>query len=1223
MQGERGKTVSCTAKTLTTASKFYTYLNSLLIIYPKRRLGIWRRVFDDGGNSRKCFVSILGDSVLEPECFGVAKRELSILGENGVSQRGRSSSLSNILDLKLFSDLKGNDMHSLSYWYIPNSVRHQYSQNYHVDRLADWQVHALSQILTSAVLESELSLGDVHEKVPQTSGPSGSSSYMIISPNASENLTICEVVALNYLLYSGGNVLAIFPSPQKCDSYYQRCKSLFGGSSLNLRIELFGQSSRPISNHWFPNIDLTICTPEKANTLINRLIFDNMLTECIQTVIIDDVNLIGSSTKGYLLESILAKITYINSVHASHPSGSLKSGPITCLYVSNTSIPNLQAYRDALQVGQVFESQQAQSEHSPDVYIKRNSSIYLWNQRSLSKSLRTAHHFEISETFKTGSNHSNVQQVAMSDLRYFSNLILESIIHDRKVLVFCPTIEWCRKSFQAVSMEISDFVLNQGRATLGPESRLKDRGSRVKIVEKLRAVSKSGCLEGDHQLLDGILNYGISIHNSKLTFKERKVIEEAYKENHLNVLFCTSLHMIDPEIKADRIIIRSIGLGKINHLIKNKTGNREWISKTALQQFFGRLNHSNSVLFTKTQNHIPNDVSIISHVDNRFREGIFIFTCDDAELSHLDHLLNDHDLERQDFRSQLIELNLFRLILELFLTGLVRDVSSLELVISRATFRGGNSRSEFRSIREILRGDYQRALEGGQGVGLGEDILLSLSFLMVNQLIFFGSGRDCSSGSGFSLPNTYISQPQDWFGHLKSPIVSSKYALIGSKTKDQLNKSISSIILRQNDFLAKLGSGRKYLLSSLSGILDCVDSGQVLGTGLAAALVQSHLHPCILLEIHSELFKSKMIGVNLSNCLQVFILGLLAYNGSHLKVSWSNYLQIFSDLTSEEVEIADLYGVNFKTISEIAKTMTSNPGVIPDLSQLSPISIQLSYFYSETINFKGLVEKYRLVSIYRLYHACLLRDLCNPMITFDIIMAKYSIDSSAIKVIIGLFSQSISTVSGLCKLIGWIELGDVILNIKSHLESSISIRNVKYLYKVVQEQQNHSKGPPSASLGTNHISGGQYAPENHHLDEQDISRITNYVNSLASISHHITPNIAISLYFSGLCCIEHIATASTEAILKSLQNASKLDDYFSQFTYKPAMPNLNLTAVSQEIIQQAKMALSQLDDHNDLDSISNSDIYIDQNDADLDPHSFDLELAQGLDEIITNPQVLA
>lgn len=1232
MQNERAKRTYFNAKTLITPSKFYTYLNNLLIISPRRRLGIWRRVFGEKGESKKCFVSVSGDSVLEPECFGVAKKELSILEEKGISLRGYNSSLNSIMDLKPFSDFKGYDMHSLSYWYIPNSVKHQYYVNYNLSRLSEWQVDTLSQILNFMVFEEDPPI-EKQNNIFTNNSYQALSPYLIISPNVCENLTICEIVALNSLLYSGGNVLVIFPNPQKCDSYYQRCKLLFGNNSLNLRIELFGQSSRPIGTSWFPNIDLTVCTLEKSNLLINRLISDNMLSECIKTIIIDDINFVQDSERGHLLENILTKITYVNLVNEfciKNNHVKRRSGPLTCLYISNEKIHNLKIYRDVLKVGGIFENYKYEIECEPEVYIKKGNNVFFWNKVK-SNQIMDNKKYDIIEIFENDKNNNSFQKAAISDLKYFSDLILESLISNKKALVFCPTIEWCRKSLQTIIIEISEIISDKENSTPSTNKQnLKnnkirlftnqinqDRPLRINIIEHLKKVSKSGSkMKNDLLILDGILNYGIAIHNSKFSFKERKVIEDAFKNDHLKILFCTSLHMMDSEIKADRIIIRSIGIGKINNLAKNKTGNREWISKNTLKQFFNRIYHSNSKITAKTEMHASSNTCILNHEETNFKKGIFIFTNNDLEFNYLDNLLNDGDFQSFEFASHLSKLNLFRLILELIQTDLIRCVGDLELLISGLTFRGKLEESKFNSFLDILVKENQKIPKTIQDKGLNEDILLSLSFMLINQLIFFYSGKEYYNINEIFISNKHVQQLQDKFEHLKSPIFSSKYALIGLKTKDKVNKSISGIILRQNDFLIKLGSGRRYLISFFNTIGSYIGNSQIIGTYLANALVQSQLHPCIALEIYSDLVKSKLLGIDLLNNLHIFILGLLAYNGSHLKVNWSNYIQIFSELTPGEILIADLYGVNFKVISEVVRTVTSNPNLIPDLTKLSPVSIQLSYFYSETLNFKGVIEKYRLIYIYRFYYAIFLRDLCNPTMTFELIMAKYSVDSNTIKLIVNSFTLSINAVSSLCRSIGWLDLGEIISNIKNHLESSISIRNVKYLYKITQEKNQYqmiNSTHANVSNINNDVSGSKLLQNDYYLDQQDISRIMNYVNMVTSLNHYITPNIAISFYFSGLNSIENIATASKETLLKSIQNANKLDDYFGQFTNKPPESNLNLIVICQEIIQQARKVLLKSQNHHDLDSLSNSDIYTENHEIDIDLNELDMEFFQNLE----------
>ncbi|KAF7457833.1 DNA polymerase theta [Cryptosporidium felis] len=1181
------------SKDLISVCKFYTYLNNLLIVTPKRRVGIWRKVFDENGDLKKCFISVSGDSILEPECFGVAKRELSMLEEIGVSQRGYNSGFKNISRLKPYSDFRGSDKHSLSYWNIPYSVQYQYNLAYDLTRLKDWQVNALLYLFESGS-RNDFSSESLERISPQ----------LIISPNVAENQTLCEILALNELIFRGGNVLAIFPNPQKCDSYYQRCKTLFGAKSLNLRIEVFGQNSRQVQNSWFPNIDITICTLEKANSLINRLIRDNMLIHCIKTIIIDDINFLENFEKGHILEGILTKISCINLVGSS--ASTQENGKLVCLYVSNGIISQIELYKKVLGTSLVVQNCDGFRVPDPKVYIKRANHLYLWEKNKPCSELQisTGDKYAVSRVLDIGENHSNSNQQALGDFKYFSDIILETLLNNKKALVVCPTIEWCRKSQQTVIQILSEIYFSGTETdSFSSESCFKrkvkdficrvgsERSNRLAIVEELKNAAKRGLQrEVDSLLLDGILNFAISVHNSKLSFKERRIIEDGFKSGQIKVLFSTSLFMMDSEIKADRIVLRSIGVGRINTSSKNTTGNREWISRSSLEQLLNRVYFPKADVTAKTCTFVDEmHAEKEKMVHEVFEGGVYIITGSDLELAHLNTLLNCRDeTEGSLLGSRLTDLNLSRFLMELVVLDLVDEFSILELILSRFTFRGALENESLFSESALMNLEGQRE-QKGQKADLGIDILLSISYLIMNQLVYVELNERSDVAGEFSISGTYMGI-RDKFGCLKSPIVSSKFALLGPKTRDRLNRPVLGIILKQNDFLAKLESGKKYLSVYSSGITGRIRQGGLIGTCLGGALLNSQIHPCFALEIYSELVKAKYLGIDFSDGLEIYILGTLGYYNSAVKVNWKSYLQVFGDLTKDELAIADMYGIDYKVISEIVKTEVFDSNLIPNLVKLSPVNIHFSYFYSESLSFKGLVEKYRLISIYRFYYACLFRDLCNPMITFDIILTRYSIQPSMIQQVINSFNSSIVTVSNISRLIGWFELSDIILNLKNHLSSCISIRNVKYMHKISCKQGFERYFQTNSDSESKMNDGEQ-------LDQQEITKIMSFVNSIRDLTSHITPNVAISMYFSGLNCIERIASASLEAVQRSLQFAAELDGFGIVSQKSPDPQPLNVLLIAQEIIESARKSFSQSEDSQDNNSLSCSDILPDPESA--------------------------
>ncbi len=115
-------------------------------------------------------------------------------------------------------------------------------------------------------------------------------------------------------------------------------------NDLNIRVDGFIGNANP--NGGFNAVDVAICTIEKANSLLNRLIEDNKIADlgkwivlirilsCLVTMkraysvfvlwtqhgnireigvlVIDELHMIGDSSRGYLLELLLTKLKYIN-----------------------------------------------------------------------------------------------------------------------------------------------------------------------------------------------------------------------------------------------------------------------------------------------------------------------------------------------------------------------------------------------------------------------------------------------------------------------------------------------------------------------------------------------------------------------------------------------------------------------------------------------------------------------------------------------------------------------------------------------------------------------------------------------------------------------------------------------------------------------------------------------------------------------------------------------
>jgi DNA polymerase theta len=85
---------------------------------------------------------------------------------------------------------------------------------------------------------------------------------------------------------------------------------LFKGILSDSFIKVDGFIGNSSPHGGFQSVDMAICTIEKANSLMNRLIEEETIFE-VSVIVVDELHMVNDSSRGYLLELILSKIKYL------------------------------------------------------------------------------------------------------------------------------------------------------------------------------------------------------------------------------------------------------------------------------------------------------------------------------------------------------------------------------------------------------------------------------------------------------------------------------------------------------------------------------------------------------------------------------------------------------------------------------------------------------------------------------------------------------------------------------------------------------------------------------------------------------------------------------------------------------------------------------------------------------------------------------------------------
>lgn len=291
------------------------------------------------------------------------------------------------------------DFHKLSSWGLPPAVLLKYETK-KLTSMFSWQLECLNN---QDILKNFKNL-------------------VYSAPTSAGKTLVAEILAIKTVFERQKKVIFILPFVSIVREKMYYFQDLLGTSGI--RVEGFMGSYNPPGG--FSSVQIAICTIEKANNLINRLLEEKKLSE-IGAILVDEMHLLGDPSRGYLLELLLTKLRYISQKD--------ENIDIQIIGMSAT-LPNLN------KLAKWLNAELFTTEFRP-IPLHEQAIVCGEIYNKDLKLIRKLHPLP-----ELGTDTDHILQ-----------LCLETIKDSCAVLIFCPTKNWCEN----LALQISSAFFKLGK----------------------------------------------------------------------------------------------------------------------------------------------------------------------------------------------------------------------------------------------------------------------------------------------------------------------------------------------------------------------------------------------------------------------------------------------------------------------------------------------------------------------------------------------------------------------------------------------------------------------------------------------------------------------------------------------------------------------------------------------------------------------------------------
>ncbi|KAK7945331.1 hypothetical protein WMY93_001059 [Mugilogobius chulae] len=375
--------------------------------------------------------------------------------------------------------------------------------------------------------------------------------FVASAPTGSGKTVLFELAIIRQLMETSepwANFKAVYMAPIKalCSQCFENWKRKFGPLGLRCK-ELTGDTE---IDDFFEIQDshIILTTPEKWDSMTRKW-KDNCLLQLVKLFLIDEVHVVKDTTRGATLEVVVSRMKTVNTYRsAQNPVG---PGSMRFVAVSAT-IPNITDIADWL------------CDHNgPATYLNMDESHRPVKLRKV--------------VLGFPCNPSQTEFKFDLTLNYKMANIIQTYSEHKPSLVFCTT----RKGAQ------------QAAAVLAKDARF------LMTIEHKQRLMKYANSILDSKLRD-IMVLGVGYHHAGVDLSDRKLIETAFIEGDLPVLFTTRTLAMGVNLPAHLVVIKST--------TQYVAGACEEYSEADLLQMIGRAGRpqfdtaATAVIMTKMQN---------------------------------------------------------------------------------------------------------------------------------------------------------------------------------------------------------------------------------------------------------------------------------------------------------------------------------------------------------------------------------------------------------------------------------------------------------------------------------------------------------------------------------------------------------------------------------------------------------------------------------------------